>query len=215
MEFELGLDKFRFKTEIDELIRIIQILKTTLDSKSKKILKELLEEIEKIFSKIVDTIYPLYELNNNMNFEKEFGNRYMNFKKFYLQDLSDVGYSCNVAKDKLDQLMKNQGWKSNTFRQLSNPFRRKNKDDDNEKYLRELENLLNNWYTQDRIVYAQIDQLQRQLNDGLDQVNALFTNGNTNESLQKLQSFLKNSEKFFFELKKSFQQLKQIGNELN
>ena len=49
--------------------------------------------------------------------------------------------------------------KSNTFRQLSNPFRRKNKDDDNEKHLRELENLLNNWYTQDRIVYVQIDQL--------------------------------------------------------
>lgn len=94
-------------------------------------------------------------------------------------------------------------------------FRRKTKDDDNEKHLRELENLLNNWYTQDRIVYAQIDRLQRQLNDGLGQVNALFTNGNPNESLQELQSFLKNSEKFFFELKKSFQQLKQISNELN
>ncbi len=57
----------------------------------------------------MDTIYPFYELNNNTNFKKEFGNRYMNFKKFYLQDLIDVGYSCNVAKDKLDQLTKDHG----------------------------------------------------------------------------------------------------------
>ena len=57
----------------------------------------------------MDTIYPFYELNNNTNFKKEFGNRYMNFKKFYLQDLNDVGYSCNLAKDKLDQLTKDHG----------------------------------------------------------------------------------------------------------
>jgi hypothetical protein len=215
MEFGLGLEEFRFKIELDELIQISQILKDKLDNKSKIALRDLLEEIEKIYSKIVGTISPFYGLNKDMIFEKEFGEKYENFKKSYLEDLNKVGYSCNITKDKLDQLIKNHGWNPNPFRQLLNRLQRNNKGGNNEQHLRELENLINRWYADDRLVYIQIRDLQNNLNNGLDKVNELFIIGNIRESLQQLHSFLKDSEKLFFELTQSFQQLKQISNELH
>ena len=193
MEIELGFEKFRFKSELDELIRIVQILRTQFDSKSKKILKELLDEIEKIHSKIVGPVAPFYELNSEDIFKKEFSNRYQEFKKIHLKNLKDVGFSCDEAKKKFDTL--------------------NNKS--NDKTLRELENLIDRWYAQDKIVYHQLDELQDRLNDGLNKINTIyFTNENSKESLKKLQSFLMNSEKLFFEFKKSFNKLKKISNEL-
>jgi hypothetical protein len=96
------------------------------------------------------------------------------------------------------------------FSNLSKTFLTRKANEDNEKYLKIFENLINKWYAQDELVYAQLDNLQRQLNSGLDKVNELCYTGNIKEALLELHSFLKDSEKSFFELKKLFQQLEQI-----
>ena len=50
-----------------------------------------------------------------MIFKDEFSKRYSHFKRVHLSNLSEIGFSCKITKDKLYKLTSEHDWKSTTF----------------------------------------------------------------------------------------------------
>jgi hypothetical protein len=76
------LSIFEFEAPLDEILTMVRLLKGHLDKKSKKLVKDLLDEIDKMYRKTVDIVTPLYgATKNNSGFEKLFHNQYEDYKR--------------------------------------------------------------------------------------------------------------------------------------
>jgi thiamine pyrophosphate-dependent acetolactate synthase large subunit-like protein len=181
-----------------------------LDNKSKIALKELLLEIETIYTKIIDILLPFYELNNNTLIQNEFRDRYQIFKETFQKELGHIDNSRNIIKKKIDYLIENHGWRSDRYEKVLQFFGKKENDSKKEELLKEFEKIINNYYTNNNIFYNKIERIQQQLNRELDDVNSTLDRGDITSARMSLQLFFEESEFSLNNIKQLLQFLKSI-----
>ncbi|HEX2407443.1 MAG TPA: hypothetical protein VHJ38_09570, partial [Nitrososphaeraceae archaeon] len=181
-----------------------------LDNRSKIALKELLLEIEIIYTKIIDILLPFYELNNNTIIQNEFKDRYQNFKETFQKELGYIDNSCNIIKKKIDYLIENHGWRSDRYEKVLQIFGKKENNSKKEELLKEFEKMINNYYTDNSIFYKKLERIHKQLNKELDDVNSALDRGDITSARMSLQLFFEESEFSLDNIKQLLQFLKSI-----
>ena len=211
MKFKSNSEKKNsIEGNLEKLLDIVIKLISYLDNKSKIALKELLLEIETIYTKIIDILLPFYELNNNTLIKNEFRDRYQIFKETFQKELGYIDNSCNIIKKKIDYLIENHGWRSDRYEKVLQFFGKKENDSKKEELLKEFEKIINNYYTNNNIFYNKIERIQQQLNRELDDVNSTLDRGDITSARMSLQLFFEESEFSLNNIKQLLQFLKSI-----
>ena len=199
--------------DLEKMVKVTRaLIKAGLTKKSQKSIKRLLREIQKLYNIIVKTFSPFYAINNDQAFRKSFSRNYKEFKKIYLRgDVGNLDYSCKRVKEELDALKKRDSWQN----RLLDIFRTETRRLEKEAKLYELESLINQWFVSDKLVYDAMRHLQDQLNQGLDDVNSLFSSGaGVRKSRIQLQMLLKDAETSFNKVKRNQLKLADLSTKL-
>ena len=212
MKFKNNSEKNSIENDLEKLLDIVIKLVSGLDKKSKVALKELLLEIEIIYTKIIDIILPFYELNNNTIFQNEFRSRYKNYIEIFQKDLQYIdNSSSSIIKTKLDYLIENHGWRSDKIEKVMQVFGKKENNSKKEELLKEFEKMIYNCYTNNKkTFYKTSDILLKHLNKELDDVNSTLDRGDITSARMKLQLFFEESEFSLDNIKQLLQFLKNI-----
>ena len=198
------------EVNLEKLLDIVIKLVSYLDNNSKITLKELLFEIKIIHTKIIDILLPFYEINNNTIIQNEFRDRCKNFNEVFQNDLMRIDNCCNVIKNKMDYLAKNHSWKLNKYDKLLQVFGKKEDNSKKEELLKELEKLINNFYANNKIFYKNMQNLQKQLDKELDDVNSALNRGDITSARMSLQLFFEESKFSLDNIKQLLHFLKRI-----
>ncbi|HSF01171.1 MAG TPA: hypothetical protein VLA48_09795 [Nitrososphaeraceae archaeon] len=210
MKFKSDSEKNNIEDNLEKLLDIVIKLISHLDNRSKVALKELLLEIEIIYTKIIDILLPFYELNNNTIIQNEFKDRYQNFKETFQKELGYIDNSCNIIKKKIDYLIENHGWRSDRYEKVLQIFGKKENNSKKEELLKEFEKMINNYYTDNSIFYKKLERIHKQLNKELDDVNSALDRGDITSARMSLQLFFEESEFSLDNIKQLLQFLKSI-----
>jgi hypothetical protein len=210
LKFKSDSEKNNIEDNLEKLLDIVIKLISHLDNRSKVALKELLLEIEIIYTKIIDILLPFYELNNNTIIQNEFKDRYQNFKETFQKELGYIDNSCNIIKKKIDYLIENHGWRSDRYEKVLQFFGKKENNSKKEELLKEFEKMINNYYTDNSIFYKKIERIHKQLNKELDDVNSALDRRDITSARMSLQLFFEESEFSLDNIKQLLQFLKSI-----
>ena len=210
LKFKSDPEQNDIEINLEKLLDIVIKLVSYLDNNSKITLKELLFEIEIIHTKIIDILLPFYEINNNTIIQNEFRDRCKNFNEVFQNDLMHIDNCCNIIKNKMDYLAKNHGWKLNKYDKLLQVFGKKEDNSKKEELLKELEKLINNFYANNKIFYKNMQNLQKQLDKELDDVNSALNRGDITSARMSLQLFFEESKFSLDNIKQLLHFLKRI-----
>jgi hypothetical protein len=212
LKFNNNSEKSDIEDDLEKLLDIVIKLVSGLDNQSKDALKDLLVEIEMIYTKIIDILLPLYELSNNTIFQNEFRSRYKNYNEMFQNDHEYIDNSSNLIKTKLDYLIENHGWRSDKIEKFMQVFGKKENNSKKEELLKEFEIMIYNCYTNNnkKTFYKTLDVLLRQLNKELDDVNSTLDRGDITSARLKLQLFFEESEFNLDNIKQLLQFLRNI-----
>jgi hypothetical protein len=210
LKFKGDPEQNDIEVNLEKLLDIVIKLVSYLDNNSKVTLKELLFEIKIIHIKIIDILLPFYEINNNTIIQNEFRDRCKNFNEVFQKDLMHIDKSCNVIKNKIDNLANNHGWKLNKYDKLLQVFGRKEDNSKKEELLKELEKLINNFYANNKIFYKKMQNLQKQLDKELGDVNLALDRGDITSARMSLQLFFEESKFSLDNIKQLLHFLKRI-----
>jgi hypothetical protein len=215
LKFNNNSEKSGIEDDLEKLLDIVIKLVSGLDNQSKDALKDLLVEIEIIYTKKIDILLPFYELSNNTIFQNEFRSRYKNYNEMFQIDHDYTNNSSNLIKTKLDYLIENHGWRSDKIEKVMQVFGKKENNSKKEELLKEFEKIINNYYTNDNnIFYKKLERIQIQLNKELDDVNSTLDRGDITSARMSLQLFFEESEYSLDNIKQLLQFLKSIINYL-
>ena len=211
LKFKNNSEKNSIEDDLEKLLDIVIKLVSDLDNKSKVALKDLLVEIEIVYTKIIDILLPFYELNNNTIFQNEFRSRYKNYIEIFQKDLQYIdNSSSSIIKTKLDYLIENHGWRSDKIEKVMQVFGKKENNSKKEELLKEFEKMIYNCYTNKKTFYKTLDVLLKHLNKELDDVNSTLDRGDITSARMKLQLFFEESEFSLDNIKQLLQFLKNI-----
>jgi len=211
LKFKNNSEKNSIEDDLEKLLDIVIKLVSGLDNKSKVALKNLLVEIEIIYTKIIDIILPFYELNNNTIFQNEFRSRYKNYNEIFQKDLKYIDNSSSIIKTKADYLIENHGWRSDKIEKVMQVFGKKENNSKKEELLKEFEKMVYNCYTNNKKTFYKIsDVLLKHLNKELVDVNSTLDRGDITSARMKLQLFFEESEFSVDNIKQLLQFLKNI-----
>jgi len=210
LKFKSDSEKNGIEDNLENLLDIVIKLISHLDNKSKAALKEILLEIEIIYTKIIDILLPFHELNNNTIIQNEFRDKYKNFNETFQKDLMYIDNSCNTIKKKVDYLIENHGWRLDRYEQILQIFGKKEDNSKKEELLKEFEKMINNYYTNNKIFYNKTEKLQKQLDKELDDVNSALDRGDITSARMSLQLFFEESDFSLDNIKQLLQFLKSI-----
>ena len=210
MKFKSDSEKNGIEDNLEKLLDIVIKLISHLDNKSKTALKEILLEIEIIYTKIIDMLLPFHELNNNTIIQNEFRDKYKNFNETFQKDLMYIDNSCNTIKKKVDYLIENHGWRLDRYEKILQIFGKKEDNSKKEELLKEFEKMINNYYTNNKIFYNKTEKLQKQLDKELDDVNSALDRGDITSARMSLQLFFEESDFSLDNIKQLLQFLKSI-----
>lgn len=216
VKFTFGPDGVAIEEDLNKLVKIIRaLIKSGLTDKSKKSLKRLLREITKIYNMIVKRVSPFYDMNSDVKFKRSFGPSYRKFKENYLKgEVSGLKYSCDKVKSELDNFMQKRQ-DGTWYDKLRDIFRTEKGQLKKTVNLTELDNLIHEWFAVDRRVYSAMQALQVELNQGLDEVNTMFSSrAVVTRSRKQLQIFLKDAEPRFRRIQTKQTELKTLSAEL-
>jgi hypothetical protein len=216
LKFKNNSEKNSIENDLEKLLDIVIKLVSDLDNKSKIALKDLLVEIEIVYTKIIDILLPFYELNNNTIFQNEFRSRYKNYIEIFQKDLQYIdNSSSSIIKTKFDSLIETHGWRSDQFEKVMPVFGKKENNSKKEELLKEFEKMIYNCYTNNKkTFYKTSDILLNHLNKELDDVNSTLDRGDITSARMKLQLFFEESEFSLDNIKQLLQFLKNIINYL-
>lgn len=210
LKFKNNSEKNSIEDDLEKLLDIVIKLVSGLDNKSKVALKNLLVEIEIIYTKIIDIILPFYELNNNTIFQNEFRSRYKNYNEIFQKDLKYIDNSSSIIKTKADYLIENHVWRSDKIEKVMQVFGKKENNSKKEELLKEFEKMIYNCYSNKKTFYKISDVLLKHLNKELDDVNSTLDRGDITSARMKLQLFFEESEFSVDNIKQLLQFLKNI-----
>jgi replicative superfamily II helicase len=211
LKFKNNSEKNGSEDDLEKLLDIVIKLVSGLDNKSKVALKDLLVEIEIIYTKIIDILLPFYELNNNTVFQNEFRSRYKNYNEIVQKDLRYIDNRSNIIKTKIDYLIENHGWRSDKIEKVMQVFGKKENNSKKEELLKEFEKMVYNCYTTNKKTFNKIsDVLLNHLNKELVDVNSTLDRGDITSARMKLQLFFEESEFSLDNIKQLLQFLKNI-----
>jgi len=210
LKFKSNSEKNDIEDNLEKLLDIVIKLISHFDNKSKVALKEILLEIEIIYTKIIDILLPFHELNNNTIIQNEFKDRYKNFNETFQKDLMYIDNNCNIIKEKVDYLIDNHGWRLDRYEKILQIFGKKENNSKKEELLKEFEKMINNYYTNSKIFYKKTEKLQKQLDKELDDVNSALDRGDITSARMSLQLFFEESEFSLDNIKQLLQFLKSI-----
>jgi hypothetical protein len=212
LKFKNNSEKNSIENDLEKLLDIVIKLVSDLDNKSKIALKDLLVEIEIVYTKIINLLLPFYELNNNTIFQNEFRSRYKNYNEIFQKDLQYIdNSSSSIIKTKLDYLIENHGWRSDKIEKVMQVFGKKENNSKKEELLKEFEKMIYNCYTNNKkTFYKTSDILLNHLNKELDDVNSTLDRGDITSARMKLQLFFEESEFSLDNIKQLLQFLKNI-----
>ena len=207
LKFKNNSEKNGSEDDLEKLLDIVIKLVSGLDNKSKVALKDLLVEIEIIYTKIIDILLPFYELNNNTVFQNEFRSRYKNYNEIVQKDLKYIDNRSSIIKTKIDYLIENHGWRSDKIEKVMQVFGKKENNSKKEELLKEFEKMVYNCYTNNKKIS---DVLLKHLNKELVDVNSTLDRGDITSARMKLQLFFEESEFSLDNIKQLLQFLKNI-----
>jgi hypothetical protein len=210
MKFKTDSEKNGMEKNLEKLLDIVIKLISYLDDKSKIALKELLLEIEIIYTKVFDILLPFYDLNNNTLIQNEFRDRYKNYNEKFRNDLVNIDNTINKIKEKVEYLVENHGWRLDSYQKILQIFGKKEDYSNREKLLKEFEQMINNFYVNDKFFYKKIEELQNQLDKELDDVNSALDRGDITSARMSLQLFFEESKFSLDNSKQLLQFLKSI-----
>ncbi|HEU5462079.1 MAG TPA: hypothetical protein VFU79_07395 [Nitrososphaeraceae archaeon] len=212
MKFKNNSEKNSIENDLEKLLDIVIKLVSDLDNKSKIALKDLLVEIEIVYTKIINLLLPFYELNNNTIFQNEFRSRYKNYNEIFQKDLQYIdNSSSSIIKTKLDYLIENHGWRSDKIEKVMQVFGKKENNSNKEELLKEFEKMIYNCYTNNKKTFYKTSAiLLNHLNKELDDVNSTLDRGDITSARMKLQLFFEESEFSLDNIKQLLQFLKNI-----
>jgi hypothetical protein len=212
LKFKNNSEKNSIENDLEKLLDIVIKLVSDLDNKSKIALKDLLVEIEIVYTKIINLLLPFYELNNNTIFQNEFRSRYKNYNEIFQKDLQYIdNSSSSIIKTKLDYLIENHGWRSDKIEKVMQVFGKKENNSKKEELLKEFEKMIYNCYTNNKkTFYKTSDILLNHLNKEFDDVNSTLDRGDITSARMKLQLFFEESEFSLDNIKQLLQFLKNI-----
>ena len=210
LKFKNNSEKNGIENDLEKLLDFVIKLVSDLDNKSKVALKDLLVEIEIIYTKIIDILLPFYELNNNTIFQNEFRSRNKNYNEIFQKDLQYIDNSNSIIKTKVDYLIENHGWRSDKIEKIMQVFGKKENNSKKEELLKEFEKMIYNCYTNKKTFYKTLDVLLKHLNKELDDVNSTLDRGDITSARMKLQLFFEESEFSLDNIKQLSQFLKNI-----
>lgn len=211
LKFKNNSEKNGSEDDLEKLLDIVIKLVSGLDNKSKVALKDLLVEIEIIYTKIIDILLPFYELNNNTVFQNEFRSRYKNYNEIVQKDLKYIDNRSSIIKTKIDYLIENHGWRSDKIEKVMQVFGKKENNSKKEELLKEFEKMVYNCYINNKKTFYKIsDVLLKHLNKELVDVNSTLDRGDITSARMKLQLFFDESEFSLDNIKQLLQFLKNI-----
>lgn len=208
--FKRDSEKNDIEDNLERLVDIVIKLTSLLDNNSKMALKELLLEIEIIYTKVIDTLLPFYELNNNTIIQNEFGDRYKNYNEKFQNNLVYINNSSNIIKEKIEYLIENHGWRLDRSEKILQIFGKKEDNSKKEEPLKKFEKMINNYYVDNKFFYKKIENLQKQLDKELDDVNSALDRGDITSARMSLQLFFEESKFSLDNIKQLLQFLKSI-----
>lgn len=211
MEVEVDLLKgsIRYRTDLEELVRICQILRKYLRKKHRRELKNLLEEVDKVYEIITKATNEFINIPyDDPDFTKSFASKRKVFEDQYKMDKESVGYRCDNVKQILSDLTKPN--RSGSFIQRMQGKSEK----DYLKSLAELKDHVDKWYAVDKWVYNDLQHLQHTLLKGLDEINETLTKKGSNEAHKEIQEFILKTRSEFDEFKKLNAKLKDLTSKL-
>jgi hypothetical protein len=210
LKFKRDSEKNDIEDNLERLVDIVIKLTSLLDNNSKMALKELLLEIEIIYTKVIDILLPFYELNNNTIIQNEFRDRYKNYNEKFQNNLVYINNSSNIIKEKIEYLIENHGWRLDRSEKILQIFGKKEDISKKEELLKEFEKMINNYYVDNKFFYKKIENLQKQLDKELDDVNSALDRGDITSARMSLQLFFEESKFSLDNIKQLLQFLKSI-----
>jgi hypothetical protein len=202
----------KFEAELDELLRIVRLLKNQLDKKHRKMLKELLLEIDKIYEIIVKATDTFVEIPfKDPKFSDDFAKNRKGFEDQYKMDKETAGFSCKRVYEELQNLLIPS--EPSKFSRILKVFGWTTKQP-SEVEMINLRNHIKKWYAVDKDVYGSLSSLQYDLVSGLDKINETLMKKNSEEAYSELQLFLTESRAQFDKIKKLKAKLEDVSNHL-
>jgi len=207
VKVEVGRSSAKFEAELDELLKIVELLKGRLRKKHRRVLKDLLEEIDKLYIGIVKAIDAFYAIPvADPKFNESFATYLQIFKEQHNSDLTDIQYNSDYIKRKLDELLKPK----RRYLILIKFLNRK----PTEKAIEELKSRIDAFYAIDYEIYHSLLNLQTGLNNELDRINHILREKGPNDASSKLNHFLEQSDNKFKEIKELRSRLIRVKDEL-
>jgi hypothetical protein len=195
---------------LKELIDIVRLVRNQLDKKHRKLLKEMLTEIQKIYTVIVDATSSFVEIPyKDPEFSKKFAEKRAAFDKQYKMDKESVGFRCKKVKEQLDKLLEPESSEPSFFSRIIN--RRDKLSPEN---MEKLEIHVNKWFAVDEDVYHSLHELQEKLMLGLDSINEVLRTKGTDEADSELQKFIVDSRTQFDKIKVVTAELESVSKDL-
>ena len=118
-----------------------------------------------------------------------------------------------MIKNRLDYLIENHKWKYNKFEKMLNILK-KNNANVNNKLLESLKNIINDYYSNNKIIYNVFKELQKNLNLELNDINSTFNKKDVTTARMKLQLFFQNAEYEIEDIKQLLKFLNKINDYL-
>lgn len=195
-------DVIKFEISLGEIIDACrQLLVSTKDQAVRDAVKTMFLELKKGDDALIDLILaPLFELDTQTGFKREFAGIRAKFKSYVLKGrglLSQI--QCGTVTDKLKVLRQSQAWKKHI--PLVN------------RSLLRLDMVTDKWIADDSELFKADQRVQEQINEFLDEVAKKRKSAPT-EAFAMLQAGLKDIEDSFVRMKKHLAQLEALSLKL-
>jgi hypothetical protein len=159
-------------------------------------IKAMIDEVRQTYDTIVDTLTPLYGIDNAEHFAQQFGGILVTFKGIYLRRSDTARAHCHRVREFFDALQQRRSWMEHI------PIA-------NRSFLR-LKKICEQWFFNDIDLFYQMDRFFVNLNDFMDNI-ADLNRKDRNEAFPTMLAALREAEGNFKEMQKQLSALDNLG----
>jgi hypothetical protein len=189
--------------DLEKLLVIIkELFSVKLDKGAKDAIKELIDELMKLYDDIVKTLLPFYDIIDDATFEKKFASQFRKFKEIHTASHGQLRYHCHVVQDELERLSKEKGYLEKFPRIRKNILKFKDSAD--------------TWILVDEKVYKTVGAFHTELLKELEEIYKSLGKQPTIETKNRLHALLLESgwDKDFFKIKDAIDEFRRLTRKL-
>jgi hypothetical protein len=202
VELKAGVAQFRIDLSdfVDAMRRLIgAAVGANEKERARDAMRVLLAESGKTFKMVVETLAPVYALNDKVAFAKQFDSLHERIKRLYLGRATLFRTHCSIVETEFDKLQQRRSWMTHLVVA--------------QQAYQDLKNVCDRWLFQDWNIVSDIESFLDNLNKFIDEI-AVLKRTNTERAFETLQAGLKPIENDFLAMQTKVGELDVLGREM-